>query len=263
MKFDPTSIGKAQNNLPPRIVLSGEPKAGKTTFAAKAPNPLFIPIVGEEGCDGIIDEQGNAVDVHSTPVVQSYNQLVEVLEWLATGEHDYKTVVIDSLSTAERMIWEDLCKADGSKSIELVAGGYGKGYTMTLERFRNITHLISQLREKRKMIAILISHVTPRALTDAELNEQYDAFDLSLNKKVTALFQQWADFMVFASKSYYITEDNKRVEQDMNKLVVHGKAHLPIGGRGITKLMPKEVELTWDSFYKAVKQAKTQNKEGK
>lgn len=262
MTFDPQSIGKAQNNLPPRIVLSGEPKAGKTTFAAKAPSPLFIPIVGEEGCDGVIDENGNPVDVESTPVVKSYDELVSVLEWLHTGEHDYKTVVIDSLSTAERMIWQGLCEADGAKSIELVAGGYGKGYTMTLEKFRRVTQLISKLREDRKMIAILISHVTPRALTDAESNEQYDAFDLSLNKKVTALFQQWADFMLFASKAYYVTDDGKRIEQDMNKLVVHGKAHLPIGGRGITKLMPNEVDLTWDAFYKAVKSAKQAQTKG-
>lgn len=263
MTFEPASIGKAPKNLPPRIVLSGEPKAGKTTFASKAPNPLFIPIVGEEGCAGIIDEKGNEVDVDSTPVVKSFDALVGILQWLETGEHDYRTVIIDSLSTAERMIWSDLCASYSAKSIEDVGGGYGKGYTMTLEKFRMITEMVTRLRDKRGMIAILISHVTPRALTDAESNEQYDAFDLSLNKKVTALFQQWADYMMFASKNYYVTEQGKRVEQDMNKLMIHGKPHLPIGGRGLVKLMPKEVDLTWDAFYKAVQTAKTQNKEGK
>lgn len=259
MTFDPTSIGKAHSNLPPRIVLSGEPKAGKTTWAAKAPSPLFIPIVGEEGCDDLIDKDGNEIEVQTTPVVNTYNELIGVLEWLRDGEHEYKTLIIDSLSTAERMIWSDLCKEDGSKSIELVGGGYGKGYTMTLERFRIITQLISELRTKRKMLAILIAHVQPKAGTDADTMETYDAYDLSLNKKVTALFQQWADYLLFASKGRYVTEDGKVVDKK-RKLITHGKAHLPVGGRSVASLLPEELDLEFSAFQNAVKQAKQQTK---
>jgi len=259
MTFDPTSIGKAHSNLPPRIVLSGEPKAGKTTWAAKAPNPIFIPIVGEEGCDDIIDKDGNSVDVQATPVVTNYETLLEILTWLRDGEHDYKTVVIDSLSTMERMFWADLCKEDGSKSIELVGGGYGKGYTMTLERFRIITQLISEIRTKRKMLAVLIAHVTPKSGTDAETMETFDAYSLSLNKKVVALFEQWADFLLFAGKGRYITEDGKVVDKN-RKLVIHGKAHLPVGGRGLASKLPSEIDLDFGAFSKAVKEAKAKTK---
>lgn len=262
MKFDPTSIGKAQSNLPPRIIISGKPKSGKTTWGAKAPSPIFIPIVGEEGCNDIIDENNTPVDVTATPVVRSFDELVSVLEWLRDGEHEFKTVVLDSLSTCERMIHGDICKAEGAKSIELAAGGYGKGYTMAMERFRTITQIVSELREKRKMINILVAHVTPRSLTDTDTNEQYDAFDLALHKKVVALFEQWADWMVFATKDYYSNAEGKRVEQKLNKLIIHGKAHLPIGGRSIAKLMPKEIPLTWQDFHNAVKTAKSQTTKG-
>lgn len=262
MTFDPTTISKASNNLPPRIIISGEPKAGKTTWAAKAPSPLFIPVVGEEGCDDLRDEAGQPIEVETTPVVRSSAEMMSVLDWLETGEHSFKTVVIDSLSSYERMRWDELVKADPKcKSIEDVGGGYGKGYTMALEHFRALTQKLSSMREKRSICIVLISHVVPRAMTDAESMDQYDAYDLSLNKKVAALFQQWADFMVFASKNLYINKDQKAVDKG-RKLVIHGKAHLPVGGRGVASLMPSELPLTWKDFHEAVKAAKNATKKG-
>lgn len=260
MTFDPTSIGKAHSNLPPRIVLSGEPKAGKTTWAAKAPSPLFIPIVGEEGCDDLVDSQGNSIDVDAVPTIQNYQELISVLEWFRDGEHSFKTLIIDSLSSAERMIWNDLVESDSkADSIELVGGGYGKGYTMTLERFRRVTQLISEIREKRKACAILIAHVTPKMGTDAETLEQYDAYELALNKKVVALFEQWTDYMLFASKTKYRTEEGKAIDRG-RKLILHGKAHLPVGGRSIISKLPAELPLEWQAFQDAVKAAKQQTK---
>jgi len=260
MSFDPTSIGKAHSNLPPRIIISGEPKAGKTTWAARAPGALIIPVVGEEGCDDLIDENKIPIEVDSTPKAKTFAELVTMLEWFRDADHKFKSLVIDSLSSAERMIHHDLVESDPkAKSIEQYDGGYGKGYTATVEKFRLLTQILSDIRENRKCAIILVAHVTPKSLTDHETLDKYDAFELALNKKVVALFEQWCDFMLFASKSLYVNSDGKATERE-RKLIVHGIAHLPVGGRSIASLMPKELPLNWQSFQDAVKTAKTQTK---
>ena len=260
MSFDPTSIGKAHSNLPPRIIISGEPKAGKTTWAARAPNALVFPIVGEQGCYDLYDENKQPIEVDALQEpIRSFAELISALEWFRDADHKFKSLVIDSLSSAERMIWQELCSEFKVKSIELVEKGFGKGYIMALEKFRLLTQVMDEIRENRKCAIILVAHVTPKSLTDHETLDKYDAFELALNKKVVALFEQWCDFMLFASKSLYVNSDGKATERE-RKLIVHGIAHLPVGGRSIASLMPKELPLNWQSFQDAVKTAKTQTK---
>ena len=260
MTYDPTSNGKAQSNLPPRIVLSGEPKAGKTTWAAKAPKPLFIPIVGEEGCDDLIDKDGNAIEVMTTPVVTSGRFLHEILTWLRDGEHDYKTVVIDSLSTLDRLFTKEIIETgDGKKSLATVNGGYGAGSGELEMRHRLVTQMLSDLRKKRQMLVICIAHIADKDKKDQETMEKYDAYELALNKKSAGLYSQWADYLLFASKGRYVTDDGKVVDKK-RKLITHGKAHLPVGGRSVASLLPEELDLDFAAFQNAVKQAKQQTK---
>jgi hypothetical protein len=44
-----------------------------------------------------------------------------------TIEHDYESVVIDSLDWLERLVWDSLCQEYGVSSIEKVDGGYARG----------------------------------------------------------------------------------------------------------------------------------------
>ena len=98
-------IQKGIQSRPPRIVLCGVEKIGKSSWAAGAPKPLFIPIAGEEGID--------ALDVARTPVIETYGELMEAIGMLAEQQHDYETVVIDSISTLEPLVWDHLIKTAG------------------------------------------------------------------------------------------------------------------------------------------------------
>jgi hypothetical protein len=48
---------------PPRVVLCGVEKIGKSTFASQFPKAVFMPIKGEEGIDSL--------DVSRVPVIES------------------------------------------------------------------------------------------------------------------------------------------------------------------------------------------------
>ena len=80
---------------PPRAVIYGPHKIGKTTFGSEAPDPVFIPT--EDGLNGI-------PGVTSFPLCKSYDEVMEAITALFVEDHSHKTVVVDSLDWLERLV---------------------------------------------------------------------------------------------------------------------------------------------------------------
>ncbi len=91
------------------IVMHAPIGTGKTTFVAKSTKPIFI--LTENGL-------GN----NTVPHFPLANTLEEVLEYLqaliSDQEHQFETVVIDSLDWLEPLIWSYVAKVHSVRSIE-------------------------------------------------------------------------------------------------------------------------------------------------
>ena len=98
--------GKRHN--PPRLLVYGVEGIGKSTLASQAPKPIFIPT--EDGLDQI--------ECDSFPLAETFADITGALTALINEDHDYQTVVIDSLDWMERIIWDALCEQYGVSSIE-------------------------------------------------------------------------------------------------------------------------------------------------
>jgi len=86
MSISLASISKTQrNSLPPRVVIHGDGGVGKTTFAAGAYKPIFLPF--EDGLSGI--------EAEAFPLLKSYAEAMEAITTLVKEEHSYSTVVVD------------------------------------------------------------------------------------------------------------------------------------------------------------------------
>ena len=97
MAFNLDSISKGKAVRAPRIVLLGVEKIGKSTFASQSDDAIFIPIKGEEGADDL--------DVAKFPTAKAHADVLQAIGTLYSEDHDYKTVVLDSASTLEPLIW--------------------------------------------------------------------------------------------------------------------------------------------------------------
>jgi hypothetical protein len=118
---------------------------------------------------------------------------------LRTEQHDYETVVIDSLDWLERMIWDQVCQETGAKSIEKADGGYARGYTHALTYWRDIVEGLNALRNGRGMVVVLIAHAKVEKFEDPE-SSPYDRYSPRLHKHAAALLSEWSDAVFFATR---------------------------------------------------------------
>jgi len=195
MSISLSSISRTtRNSLPPRVVIHGDGGVGKSTFAASAYRPIFLPF--EDGLDGI--------EVDAFPRLASYNDAIEAIASLASGEHSFGTAVIDSLDWLEPLVWAEVARVAGKASIEDIP--YGKGYAEALPLWRKLLDGLNYLRETRGMAVILIAHSQIKRF-EAPDSEPFDRYEIKLHKGANAMVREWADVIGFAHHETAIKKD--------------------------------------------------------
>lgn len=187
-----------RNSLPPRVVIHGAQKIGKSTFAAGAYNPIFIAL--EDGLSGIEVDAFNG----GQPL-QSYQDVSDALATLYAEKHEFGTVVIDSTDWLEPLIWQHVCKKNNWASIE--APGFGKGYVEANAVWREFLDKLNALRTERGMAVILIAHSQVKRF-EAPDSEAFDRYELKMQKGALGLIVEWADAILYAQEETAIKKES-------------------------------------------------------
>src|SRR6185436_276649 len=99
------SVRSGVAEVPKRTLLYGVEGVGKTSFAADAPNVIFIG--AEEGF--------GRLDVQRFPQPQTFDDVIEAIHTLRSDTHGYGSLALDTLDWLEPMIWKFCCQRDGKK----------------------------------------------------------------------------------------------------------------------------------------------------
>lgn len=206
---------------PQKITLIGQEGVGKTTAASMTENPYFI--CSENG----LHEGLNKVSYY-TP--EDWLDLKNIVIFLTNTNHDFKTLVIDTLDWVEPHLHSFVCKRDGKKSI--ADYGYGRGEIAAANELRTLLYLLEELQKVKKMWILLNIHCTVK-LYNNPLGDDYDRFEPALEKKSAALVKQWSDVVLFA-----------RFDEGTYKSSVKGKAK---GANGKIRLVQTTYSYAWDA----------------
>ena len=194
-------VGKQE--LPPRICIYGTHGIGKSTIASQFPEPIFIST--EDGIDGL--------DVTSFPKATHVNDVVESIKTLIKEEHEFKTVVVDTVDwLVEPLVVEDVENTHDAKDL-----AYGKGQMLVAESFREILQGLDALRRKRNMNVVLLAHANIVKF-ESPMTEPYDRYTPKLPNRCNALLQEWVDVLGFAAFKVII----KKADAGFNKEVTRG-----------------------------------------
>jgi hypothetical protein len=242
---------------PPRIVIYGDGGIGKTTFASGAPDHIFI--LTEDGL-GDIEAPGLPVDENGKPRrAVSFGEVTDALNMLGEQDHDFKTVVIDSLDWLEPLIWKATCERINATSIE--SPGYGRGYIEAGREWRDFFDLITDLRDIKGMTIIMLAHDAIARVEDP-IHPAYDTHGIKLHKRAAALSEEFCDIMGYAAhKTLVRTEDGGFGDKRRNRALPTGERILYLSGTAAYTAknrysMPDEVPLVWDEFAKYLPGAK-------
>ena len=191
-------IQSGRKPMAPRLMVYGTEGIGKSTLAANAPKPIFVQTedgLGEIACDKF-------------PLAGTVEDVLDALGELAAADHEYQTVVIDSLDWLERLIWDAVCREYGATSIEKADGGYQRGYVHSLTHWRKVIDALGDLRANRGMVAILIAHAKVEKFEDPE-SSSYDRYAPRLHKHACALLTEWSDAVLFATRKFRTETEDK------------------------------------------------------
>lgn len=230
-------VKKTITRKPPRIVLHGVHGVGKSTWAAGAPAPVFIQTE-----DGLVN-----IEVDHFPVAQSMDEAFSFIGHLINEEHEYKTVVIDTVDWLEKLIWRKVCEDNNVKSIEGI--GYGKGYMFAQQHWDRFFNGLDMLRNKGLAVVVL-AHNEIKTFNPPD-GEAYDRYQIKLHKHAASKLEEWADLVLFANFKVYVDSDTNKVVNSSER-VIH-TTNRPAWRAKTRYSLPEELPLDFNKLMEALK----------
>ncbi|RRC92745.1 ATP-binding protein [Erysipelotrichaceae bacterium OH741_COT-311] len=193
-------IAKAQ-----KIVVYGPEGIGKSTFASKFPNALFIDV----------EDSTNNMEVRRLPKPTSWAMLLQEIEYVKNNCNLCTTLVIDTADWTELLCIDNICQKMNIKGIEDM--GYGKGYVYLAEEFGRLLNKLSELIPLGINV-VFTAHAMMRKFEQPDEIGAYDRWELKLQKKTAPLLKEWADMILFANyKTVVVNVDNQGAAKGKNK----------------------------------------------
>lgn len=188
-----------------KVVVYGPEGIGKSTFASRFPDPLFI------------DTEGSTkdMDVARTEAPSSWMMLMEQVMYVRKHPELCRTLVIDTADWAEMLCVTQLCDKNQKNSIEEF--GYGKGYVYLQEEFGRFLNLLEEV-VKAGVHVVLNAHAKMRKFEQPDELGSYDRWEMKLSKNVAPMVKEWADMVLFANyKTFVVNVDGQGAQKGKNK----------------------------------------------
>ena len=226
---------------PPQITIVAAPGAGKTTLGALFPNPIFIQ--AEEGMSVFETwaEELRPVIFPSLPrankkeKISTKDALLDQLRSLAQQDHDFKTLVIDSVTSLHSLFEHEVCEDYEVDNVADAAGGFHKGYLVVKEMHSEIKTACDYLRNKKGMTVIFLAHSGVQKMKNRPDAEEYSVYSLDMHKDSIPVYVNLVDAVLYLRQEEFVkggATDKKGVTTKLGKVVQTGDRILVTSGDG-------------------------------
>ncbi len=222
-------------STPPKIsvdsvsmLIYGRSKIGKSTWCSHAPSALFLAT--EPGLNSL-----NVFQVE----IRSWRDLQLACQELQTGEHEFKTIVIDTIDNAYALCSQHICAKHKVKHESDLA--YGKGFHLVNAEFLRLLTKLAFLPYG----LYLVSHAQEREI-DTRTGKRTRMMP-SLPGKAAQIVTGLVDIILFCDTHAEKNGDGKSVE----RRVMYTKPTEFYDAGDRTGRLPDTIPLNYDGFVEA------------
>jgi hypothetical protein len=205
---------------PPICVFYGGAKLGKTTLASEFPAPYYCR-TGEG------ERQSAGAPMKSFGVSETYQDVVDQMEFMLEAEHDRRTFVLDALDGLEIMINAEACRRNGWTDIE--DPGFGKGYSAAQSIWHEFIKKVLALK-KAGFYVVLISHVKAKTVPGVT-TESYPRYMLNLRDDAGSAVCDAADLIGFLHQAVAIKKEELGFKKTANRAQGGGEVNIAVQER--------------------------------
>lgn len=203
----------------PVITVVGFPGVGKTSLAAMFPKPIFIQAETSSTVFETWDEDVQPAFFPEIPTANANKKVkpseivIAQLRELATADHDFKTVVFDSVTSLNTLLESEVVEFDpmGASNIGDAAGGFHKGYLVVAGIHAEIRRACEHLR-KKGMTIIFLAHTGITKMKNRPDAGEYTAFSIDMPEKARHQYINHSDAVIYLKSEEFVTgqETNKK-----------------------------------------------------
>lgn len=210
------------------VLLYGQPKIGKSSWCAQADHALFLAT--EAGL--------HHLETFQTPIA-SWLELQEACAEIAAGQHDFRTIIIDTIDNAYRYCEEYVCEQHRIKHPGDLE--YGKGWALVNNEFTRVLTKLSLLPYG----LYLVSHA--EQIEVKTRTEKYRKWVPSLSGKARKSVIALVDMILYADIEE--TRDTEGTVSEQRVLRTKPSAAYEAGDR--TGRLPDTLPLDYAAFLTA------------
>ena len=205
-------IIKQGKPLPLTIMVHGLHGLGKTTLGTQSRRPIFITA----------EDLSHVSTVDKFPTAQTFGELQEQLKDVLVEKHDYKTLVIDTLDSVEKIVYKSIIGSDPGRTIAESRGGFGKGYIEAEQMARDLLKTIDQIRTERSMDILLLAHSLVESVEDPFNKITYNKYCPKLQQSKSASFR--SVFTEYVQCLFYLTFDISLASDQKDSTKIHAES---------------------------------------
>lgn len=226
---------------PIKTLIYGYNGVGKSTFASESKNPIFLDL------EGNIDH----LSVDRQPL-SSFLEVEDFIKCLLHQEHEYNTVVIDSIDKLVLLIADHISSIHPKSELT-----FGKDSVLLIKKIRDVLSYLDDLRLHKKMNVVFIAQSMVKKIDNNPLTQTYDKYELRLGEKIGGIFCDWVHCILFAVNDVFFQEENskgKKIEKakNLDKRVLYTVGNTAYVAKNVFNLPPK-MEFKWSEFSQNVR----------
>src|SRR5690554_2568547 len=200
----------------PVLTIVGFPGVGKSTLGALFPNPIFVQA---ENATSVFETWPEEKQPDFFPELPAPNQkrklkpsevLIAQLRDLATEEHDFKTVIVDAVTTLNTLFEQEVIEfdANGAENIGEAAGGFGKGYLQVAALHSKVRNACEHLR-RRGIAVVFLAHSGIAKVKNRPDVEAYSTWSLDMHEASRKIYVATSDAVLYLKAREFVMGGEK------------------------------------------------------